>query len=79
MAYARRALDSLDWQEAFVALSSVLGEPLDATLASLDGKESKAAAALVASLRSTSRAARAEAIARVATEIAKDLERTWLR
>jgi hypothetical protein len=72
-------LGSLDWQEAFVALSAVLGEPLDATLAALDGKESKAAAALVTSLRSSARSARAEAIARVATDIAKDLERTWLR
>jgi hypothetical protein len=72
-------LGSLDWQEAFVAMSAVLGEPLDATLAALDGQESTSAAALVACLRSASQSVRAEALARVATEVAKDLERMRLR
>jgi hypothetical protein len=58
-----------------VAVSAVLGEPLDLSLAALEDVESGP----VAALRSASRSVRAEAMARVATEIARDVERMRLR
>jgi hypothetical protein len=73
------ALGSLVWQEAFVAVSAVLGEPLEASISALGEVASMRVAALVSGLRSPSRSARAEAMARAATEVARDLERMRLR
>ena len=62
-----------------MAVSAVLGEPLDLSLAALEDVESGPVAALAGALRSASRSVRAEAMARVATEIARDVERMRLR
>jgi hypothetical protein len=67
------------WQEAFVAVSAVLGEPLEVSLSALGDVEPTALDALVGGLRSSSRSVRAEAMARAATEVARDLERMRLR
>jgi hypothetical protein len=74
------------WTSAYIATSSLLGEPLDATLASIEraaGGESEAperaalpaaAAALASTLRSTSREIRAQALARALSEVALALD-----
>ncbi len=58
------------WQPAFVAVSSLLGEPPEAaTLEFADGDDAQDAA-LVQEMRAGSREARAVAIARVVSDVA---------
>jgi len=65
-----------DWQRAFIAVSALVGEPLDEALLVLGGGEQEA---LLPGLRAPSRATRAVAIARVASEVAMAVDRLRLR
>jgi hypothetical protein len=64
-----------DWQPAFIAVSALVGEPLDATLLALGGNEQEK---LLQGLRAPSRETRAVAIARVAAEVVMALDRLRL-
>jgi hypothetical protein len=66
------------WQESFLAMSAVLSEPLDASLAALGSasvRVSPRALELLRELRASSREVRARAIARVLSAVVVDLER----
>jgi hypothetical protein len=65
-----------DWQPAFIAVSALVGEPLDATLLALGGGDPQEK--LLQGLRAPSRETRALAIARVASEVAVALDRLRL-
>jgi hypothetical protein len=65
-----------DWQTAFIAVSALVGEPLDATLLVLGGGEGQGK--LLQGLRAPSRETRARAIARIASEVAAALDRLRL-
>lgn len=60
------------WEPAYLAVSAVLGEPLDAAMASLldGGGGGTRAAALLKGLRSSLREARARALADALSEVA---------
>jgi hypothetical protein len=62
------------WQPAFVAVSLLIGEPLDSVDAALGGAPDLAGARLRDRVVSGSREARAQAIARVASEVAVAIE-----
>ena len=67
------------WQNAFVAMSVAMGEPLDDALAAL-GEDAESVAALASALRSESREKRARAMAQHLAALAADLdamEATW--
>jgi hypothetical protein len=64
-----------DWQPAFIAVSALVGEPLDATLLALGENEQEK---LLQGLRAPFRETRAVAIARVAAEVAMALDRLRL-
>jgi hypothetical protein len=57
------------WQEAFLGVSAILGEPLDASLAALGYDSVAGAASLLAELRSASRDVRARAMTRAVTTL----------
>ncbi len=73
------------WQEVFIGVSALLGEPLEETLAALERATSSewggpdASAGLTTALRSPSRLARAEGIALALTAVAVDLDGMRLR
>jgi hypothetical protein len=58
------------WEPAYLAVSAVLGEPLDAAVASLQGGGGARAAVLLKALRSPLREARARALADALSEVA---------
>jgi hypothetical protein len=58
------------WEPAYLAVSAVLGEPLDAAMASLPGGGGTRAAVLLKGLRSPLREARARALADALSEVA---------
>jgi hypothetical protein len=58
------------WEPAFVAIAAIVGEPLEATLEALGDEGAAHAADLLQALRSTSKDARARALARVVSEVA---------
>jgi hypothetical protein len=65
----------MTWESGFVALSAVLGEPLE-DIADAIGEAGMAnAAAVVRGLKSRSRASRATALAAVLAGIAAELDR----
>lgn len=69
----------MSWQNAFVAMSAAIGEPLDAALGAL-GEEASAVRALESVLRSSDREKRARALAQHLAPIATELgamEATW--
>jgi hypothetical protein len=51
------------WQEAFIGMSMLLGEPLDESLGALDEPARAQLSEIAAALRSVSREARARAMA----------------
>ena len=67
------------WQEAFLAMSAVLGEPLEATLDALPGDGARHAPELGRALRASSREERARAIARALAEVVIGLEQMRLQ
>jgi hypothetical protein len=67
-----------DWEAAFFAVGAVLGEPLEASIASVGEPTTDDAAELVRALRSPSRDGRARAIARAASQVALEIEGTTL-
>jgi hypothetical protein len=64
------------WENAFVAVSVLVGASLDDALASIEGT---ADAALVDRLRDPRRAVRAQALAAVGQEVARAVEEVTLR
>jgi hypothetical protein len=64
-----------DWQLAFLAVSSLLGEPLDVAASALDDS---GAPEMAGPLGSTSRQVRAAAVARAATSLLAELQRATL-
>jgi hypothetical protein len=67
-----------DWEAAFFATSAVLGEAVEVSLASAGEPTTAEGVDLVRALRSTSRERRAHAIARVVSELARELEAVGL-
>jgi hypothetical protein len=62
------------WHEAFLGVSALLGEPLEASLRALDEAAVNRAGDLVRGLRSSSRDARARAMAGAITALVVELE-----
>jgi hypothetical protein len=73
------AVSTRDWEAAFFAVSAILGEPLESSLASAGEPTTSAGADLVRALRSSSRERRARAIARVVSQVAVDIDAMRLR
>ena len=73
------AVTTRDWEVAFFAMSAILGEPLEASLAAAGEPTSPGGQELVRALRSSSRDRRARAIARVASQVAVDVDAVRLR
>jgi hypothetical protein len=67
------------WQEAFLAMSAVLGETLEASLGALPGDPALHAPDLQRALRASSREERAHAMARALAEVVVGLEQMRLR
>ncbi len=65
----------LEWQPAFLAVSTLLGEPPDAAASALGDAGARA---LAGPLGSTSRQVRAAAVAREVASLLADLERARL-
>lgn len=65
---------STRWEPAFVAVSAVLGEPREESIAAIGDAGVVHAAEIVRALRSESREARARAIARSLSEVAVAIE-----
>ncbi len=63
-----------DWHSAFLAVSALLGEPLDVAVDGAGHAGALQAAQLVGELRSPSRQVRATAIARVLAEVGHALD-----
>ncbi len=57
------------WQEAFLGVSAILGEPLEVALDALDDTATIRAAELLRGLRSASREVRARAMARTVAAV----------
>jgi hypothetical protein len=64
------------WESAYVAVSVLLGESVEATEASLALAQRARAEPLLAALRNQSRAGRAQALAEALSSIARALEAT---
>jgi len=62
------------WEPAYLAVSAVLGEPVEAAAACLGGGGAARAAGLLEALRSPSRDARARALAQALSEVALAVE-----
>jgi hypothetical protein len=67
-------MSTREWQPAFLAASALLGEPLDAAIASLGDAGTLHAAPVVSDLRSPVREVRARAMARVLAEVTVALD-----
>ncbi|HXN31420.1 MAG TPA: hypothetical protein VN894_06135 [Polyangiaceae bacterium] len=67
------------WQEAFLAVSLVLGEPLEESLSAIGEGATLRAPLLLRGLRSSSREVRAHAIARAVAPVAVALDEMRLR
>ena len=65
---------ALDWQQAFLGVSALLGEPLERALSALGPAHATRTEILAGPLRSAERRERAEAIARIVTAVARELE-----
>ncbi len=65
---------SASWESAFLATGALLGEPLEATVASLGEAGRARATVLLEALRSPSRDARALALARAVSEVARAVD-----
>lgn len=64
-----------EWQRAFLAVSTVLGEPSEAVDTALgDGAEGDRIALLAGGLRAASREVRARAVAAVLAQVAAEIE-----
>jgi hypothetical protein len=68
-----------DWTSAYLAASSLLGEPVEVATASVAEAMTPAATALAAGLRSSSRDVRIQAVARIAMALALEIEQSELR
>ena len=66
------------WQRAYLSISSLMGEPLDAALEALDHAPDEVRA-LAAELGSAQKAQRAQALAKELTKILHALEREVVR
>ena len=64
----------VDWQSAYVAVSALLGEPLESATAALPSPPSTGAAELLGELASPSRTARVQALARATTSLLMSLD-----
>jgi hypothetical protein len=67
------------WQEAFIGMSALLGEPVDESLDSLDDVARAHLAEMAKALRSVSREARARAMARALIGAATGIDDLELR
>lgn len=67
------------WESAFLAVSAVLGEPLEESVRALGDEGAARAAAMLGGLRSESREQRARAIASGVSEVAVALDAMRLR
>jgi hypothetical protein len=65
----------MTWESGFVALSAVLGEPLEQIVDAIGERGVENAASVVRGLKSRSRASRATALAAVLAGIASELDR----
>jgi hypothetical protein len=63
-----------DWEAAFFAVSAVLGEPLEASLAAAGEPTTFDATELLRALRSSQRDRRARAIARAVSRVALEID-----
>ncbi|MDP9151301.1 MAG: hypothetical protein M3O36_15365 [Myxococcota bacterium] len=63
-----------DWQAAYLAVSALLGEPVDEALLHVDPASRAGAEEVVRELRSSSRHARGRAIARIVSEVVVALD-----
>jgi len=66
----------LGWEPTFLAVSTLLGEPLDVAASALD--EGRAAQLLAGPFGASSRLSRATAVARTVTALVTELERSRL-
>jgi hypothetical protein len=62
------------WETAFVAVSAIAGEPLDAITSALGESGTARAGELLRTLASTSKEARARALARAVSDVALALD-----
>ena len=67
-------MSTRDWEAAFFALSALLGEPLEASLAAAGEPAAADAQELVRELRSSQRERRARAIARTVARVALEID-----
>lgn len=67
------------WESTFLAVSAVLGEPLEASVGALGDEGAARAAAMLRGLRSESREQRARAIASGVSEVAVAIDAMRLR
>jgi hypothetical protein len=63
-----------EWESSFLAVSALLGQPLESSLAAVGEVTTAEAQELVRSLRSSSRETRAKAIARAASQAALEVD-----
>jgi hypothetical protein len=63
-----------DWESSFLAVSALLGEPLDASLSAAGDATTAEARELLRSLRAPSRDMRSRAIARALSRAAADVD-----
>ncbi|MGO9836774.1 MAG: hypothetical protein ACLP1X_21475 [Polyangiaceae bacterium] len=62
------------WESAYLAISVVLGEPLDVVVAALGAARTAHARELIDALRSPSRETRAHALAHAVSEVARAVD-----
>ena len=62
------------WTPAFVAVGTLIGEPIEAIASALEAPDREPAADLLRALKAPSRDVRARALARVLTEVAIAIE-----
>jgi hypothetical protein len=67
-------MSTRDWEASFLAVSALLGEPLEASIAAVGDVTTAAGRDVARGLRSTSREARARAIARAVSQAALDVD-----
>jgi hypothetical protein len=72
-------MSTQSWQEAFLGVSGILGEPLDTSLAVVGDASISQVAGLLPALRSSSRDTRAHAMARTVTSVLMGLDEMRLR
>lgn len=69
---------SAPWEPSFVAVSAILGEPLEDVVAALGDASVERAAEILRGLRSPTKSVRARALARVVSEVALAIDRARL-